>query len=80
MSITLDATLKAAQDGINHRPIVELTSSPMGDIVPVAGNYFNTLSTAEYEPQIISMSTGRLAVILQRSGDLYYLYTPTDRS
>ena len=78
--ITLDATLKTAQDGVNHRPIVELTSSPMGSIIPVAGNYFNTLTTAEYEPQIISMSTGRLAVVLQRSGNIYYLYTPADRS
>lgn len=80
MSITLDATLKTAQDGVNHRPIVELTSSPMGDIIPVAGNYFNTLTTAEYEPQIISISTGRLAVIFQRGRHLYYLYTPIDRS
>ena len=80
MSITLDATLKTAQDGVNHRPIVELVSSAMGSIVPVSGNYFNTSTTAEYEPQIISLSTGRLATIIQRSNSLYYIYTPTDRS
>lgn len=81
--ITLDATLKTAQDGVNHRPIAEIISSPMGEIIPTAGNYFNALTAAEREPHIITLSTGRLAVVLERQGvynELKYLYTPTDRS
>lgn len=84
MAITLNATLKTAQDGINHRPIAEIISSPMGEVIPTVGNYFNTLTTTEYKPQIISLSTGQLAVIMQRwvgsEYQLYYLYTPEDRS
>ena len=62
MSITLNATLKTAQDGIDHHPIARLTSSPMGEIIPTAGNYFNGLTTAESEPCIILLDSGRLAV------------------
>jgi len=80
MSITLDPTLKTAQDGVSHRPIFKLTSSPMGEIIPTSGNYFNTLSTTEEEPHITLLSSGRLAVILERANALKYLYTPTDRS
>lgn len=80
MAISLDATLKTAQDGINHRPIVELTSSLIGSLIPITGNYFNSLTTDEYEPHIISLSSGALAAIMQRSNSLYYLYTPTDKS
>ena len=80
MSITLNATLKTAQDGINHRPIAKIISSPMGEIIPTQGNYFNTLTSPESEPHIISQSTGRLGVVMERNSAIKYLYTPTDRS
>ena len=80
MSITLDATLKTAQDGINHRPIVEIVSEPMAPVIPIRGNYLNTSTTDENDPNIIYTSAGRLGLVYEKSGDIHYLYTPTDLS
>ncbi|MBW2591843.1 MAG: hypothetical protein JRE58_02365 [Deltaproteobacteria bacterium] len=58
----------------------------MGEIIPTSGNYFNFLTEKEEEPHIISLSTGRLGVVLERiyvgtgTPRIHYLYTPTDRS
>jgi len=80
MSITLDPTLKAAQDGITHRPIVDLLTSPMLSQVPFNGNYFNASSTTESNEEVIVTSEGRLANLYIKSGaNLYYYYTDTNR-
>jgi hypothetical protein len=77
--ITLDATLKTAQDGISHRPIVEIISSPAASVIPLRGNYFNTSSDPESDPNIIETSDGRLIMVAIQDGDLQYYYTDTDR-
>jgi len=79
MSITLDPTLKTAQDGVNHRPIVEIVSSPAASVIPLRGNYFNTLSDPESDPNIIETSDGRLILVAIRNDNLQYYYTDTDR-
>lgn len=80
MSITLDATLKTAQDGDSHRPIVEIISRQDADVIPIHGNYFNTDTTEEDDPSVIILSDGRLAAIYDYGNALRYMYTPTDRS
>lgn len=80
MSITLDATLKTAQDGISHRPIVKVTSSPAESAIPYRGNNFNAESYIEENRDLIVTSTGRLANLYVRGEDLYYYYSNTDRN
>jgi len=80
MSITLDATLKTAQDGINHRPVIKLKSSPAESAIPYRGNNFNTGSYIEENRDLIATSTGRLANLYVRGENLYYYYTNTDRN
>jgi len=86
MSITLDETLKTAQDGISHKPIIEMISQQDADVIPIHGNYFNTDSNLEQDPNVIVTSEGRLAAIYDYAftgsyvNGFKYLYTPTDRS
>ena len=81
MSITLNATLKTAQDGIGHRPVVNLLTSPMEAAIPFRGNYFNTGSDTETNFDSIITSEGRLITLYQRGDeDLYYYYTDEDRT
>lgn len=85
MSITLNATLKTAQDGISHRPIVSLLTSPMQAAIPFRGNYFNTDTTMESNRDLIVTSAGRLAGLYIYDEDpdtynLYYHYSDTDRT
>jgi len=80
MSITLNATLKTAQDGISHRPIVELISSPAQAVIPFEGNDFNSDSTSESNQDLIEISTGRLLNLYIKSGNLYLYYTDTDKT
>lgn len=80
MSISLNATLQSAQDSADHYPIVEIISSPVGEIVPTLGNYFNTLTTDEWSPELKALSSGRMACLMIRGSLLYYLYTDTARS
>lgn len=80
MSITLNATLKTAQDGISHRPIVKITSSPAESTVPYRGNNFNTGSYIEKNQDLIVTSTGRLANLYVRGGNLYLYYSDTART
>lgn len=84
MSITLDATLQTAQDGINHRPIIEIISSPSAGVIPIQGSYLNTRTGAENDPNITCLSDGRLAGVYyywtSTSVQLKYIYTPIDRT
>jgi len=80
MSITLDATLKTAQDGVSHRPIVKITSSPAESAVPYRGNNFNSESAVKENRDLIVTSTGRLANLYVRDENLYYNYSNTDRN
>jgi len=80
MSITLNATLKTAQDGINHRPIVEIVSSPIATEPPIYGQYLSSDDTNEYSPNIVLLSTGALAgVYVKEDGKTHYICTDTDR-
>lgn len=80
MAITLDPTLKTAQDGIDHRPIIKLTSSPMQSAIPYQGNKFNTGSYVEENRDLIVTALGRLCNLFVRGEDLYLYYTDTDRT
>ena len=80
MSITLDATLKTAQDGANRRPIVEIVSSPIATEPPIYGQYLNSSTVNENSPNIALLSTGALAGAYIRSGYIHYIYTDTDRA
>ena len=80
MAITLDPTLKAAQDGMNHRPIIKLTSSPMESTLPYRGNKFNTGSYIEENRDLIVAASGRLCNLYVRGGALHYYYTDIDRT
>ena len=77
--ITLDATLKTAQDGINHRPLVEIVSSPASAAIPLRGNYLNPSTDAESDPNIIETSTGRLAMVFVQDDELQYYYTDINK-
>lgn len=79
MALTLDATLQSRMDTVNRRPLVEIISSPAASVIPFKGNYFNTLTALESDPNIISTSTDRLVCTFIQSGKLQYYYTDTNR-
>jgi hypothetical protein len=77
--IDLDPTLKAAQDGQIHSPIIELISSSYLADIPFDGQTFNALATAEGKANVISAASGRVIATIIRGGDLYMLATDPDR-
>jgi hypothetical protein len=81
MSLTLDPILAAAQDSLERQPLVEIISAQFTEDIPFDGQLFNTDTNPETHPQVISMASGRIAVILTRDGgDLIYVRTNTEQT
>lgn len=79
MSITLNSTLKTAQDSNSHRPIIEIMSVGMVDDIPFDGQYLTTETTNEQKPNIIFHSSGRL-ISVYIYGTTYVEFVKTDAS
>lgn len=77
--ITLDPTLKAAQDALIRAPICRINSSSFVDAIPFDGNYFNTSSAPEQHPYLIETSSGRLAMVITSGTNLVYRYSDTEK-
>lgn len=62
MALTLDATLQAAQDGDNHRPIVDMKVGKSTDDYPLNGDYIphDNNQVTSYP---VLLSDGRLAIV-----------------
>lgn len=67
--ITLDSTLATAQDSLVRNPIISINSASFTESIPFEGQAYNSNTLAEYDPDIIVMSSGRLAVVIHRSDD-----------
>lgn len=80
MSVTLDATLKSALDGLNHHPICKIVSTSLASDIPFDGQLFNSQTADETDPDMLVHSTGRLASTFVRSGDLYLMYSDEART
>lgn len=86
MSITLDATLKTAQDGNEHKPIIEIISKQFLPDIPFDGQLLTSETDNESSPNSITHSSGRLAFVYaedQTGVDvdlLKYVYTDTART
>ena len=81
MTVTLDATLQTAQDGLDHHPICKIISkAAKGADLPFEGNYFNSDATDEYDPDLVLHSTGRLLATYRKGDNLYLVYCDTDRT
>lgn len=77
--ITLDPILATAQDSDSRQPIVNINSTSFTESIPFEGNAFNPGTLDEKNPEIVEMSSGRLAVIIERNYDLYLLITDEDK-
>jgi hypothetical protein len=83
MSLILDTTLQAAQDGTSHHPIISLMSSkPKGDI-PFVGQALNPSSYSQISSSVILHSSGRICSLYAEDGPtgdkLVYVYTDPER-
>lgn len=63
MSITLNETLKTAQDGKAHNPIIEIISYGLTDDIPFDGQFLTHETTNEQKPNIILHSSGKLVFV-----------------
>ena len=80
MSLALNATLQAAQDSLERRPIIELMSTQFEAAIPFEGQYFNSEITDEEFPAMVTMTNGSLAAIYVKDNDqIQYLRTDVDR-
>ena len=80
MSLTLNPTLKSAQDGDIHNIIVEMQSFSPEDVFPMTA-YEVTSKTDESLPKSIMLSDGTLFVAFKYgSGRLGVTYTDPDRT
>ena len=84
MSLTLDATLQTAQDGLIRNPILSLVSSQIAADIPFDGELLTSETNDESAPNVIMHSTGRLCFVFSfaYSGSYYkviYGYTDVDR-
>jgi hypothetical protein len=84
MALTLDSTLATAQDGINHRPIVDILSSQAYPDIPFDGQAFDISTDEERYPAILAHSSGRIIAAASRDdgtvgadGDIILIYSNT---
>jgi hypothetical protein len=81
MSLALDPTLQAAQDGISHRPIIEVISSGAVDDIPFDGVRLTAEATNESKPNVIMHSSGRICKVYTFGTAAFkYLYTDASRT
>jgi hypothetical protein len=81
MALVLDPTLKSAQDGISHHPIMEIISSKFTSDIPYLGQYLTSDLTASTKPNAISHSSGRLCLIYNYGASKFkYVYTDTEKT
>ena len=78
--ITLDATLKAAQDGLTHKPICKIVSTSLAADIPFDGQLFSSQTSDETNPDMTAHSSGRLVSTFVRDGDLYLMYSDATRT
>ena len=78
--ITLDATLKTAQDGLSHHPICKIVSKGFLADIPFDGNFFNEQTVAEGKSYMIAHSSGRMVFTFKRGNDLYLMFTDAART
>jgi len=79
LSITLNATLKTAQDGDSHKIIAEIKNAG-GQSIPLEGNLLTAETTDETNPNVITHSTGRVCSISVFGTDkLQYIYSDIER-
>jgi hypothetical protein len=80
MALTLDPTLKSAQDGLSHKPILEIISSKFTSDIPYLGQYLNSDLTSSTKPNSIYHSSGRLCLIYKYGATGFkYVYTDPER-
>lgn len=82
MALTLNPILKEAQDGISHKPIVEIISSKLSTEMPFDGQFLTSDPTPETKPNTITHSSGRLCLIYTDgiSPGFTYVYTDIERT
>jgi hypothetical protein len=79
MALVLDPTLAAAQDAQFRRPLAEIISGAFVPDVPFDGQLLTGGATAESRPNMISLSSGRLAIAMKYSVGGRYVYTDEER-
>jgi hypothetical protein len=79
MSLALSTELQAAQDGVVHHPVFELTSHNPVASIPFDGYQVSGLS-AESEPKLIMHSSGRLVYVYLYNDLPYMGYSDLDRT
>lgn len=81
MSITLNSTLKAAQDGQSHHIILDIVSEPIIADIPFVGYLLTDETTNEHEPNVIMHSSGRLNLIYTFGTNSFkFVYTDLERT
>lgn len=81
MSITLNSTLKAAQDGQSHHIIAEILSKPMIPDIPFVGQFLTNETIDEQRSNSITHSSNRICLIYKFDTNKFkYVYTDTDRT
>lgn len=86
MSLTLDATLQANQDGLERHPIVDITAQAATTAIPFYGSLLTSETVNEKSPAPpINHSSGRIcgAYVYGPDGSAYslkYIYSDVNRS
>jgi len=79
MAITLDATLKTAQDGVSHHPIIEIKKTDQQS-PPFVGAYLAEDTVDERRPSVITHSSGRVcAACVYGTDNIKYVYSTASR-
>lgn len=81
MSITLNSTLKAAQDGQSHHIILDIVSQPIVPDIPFVGSFLTEETTNEAKPNTITHSNGRVYLVYKFGTTAFkFVYTDEDRT
>lgn len=78
MAITLDPSLKTAQDSSSHHPIIEVISRSLIEEIPFDGQYLTTETTDEQRPNLIMHSSGRVCNIFTFGTNNFRFVTTTE--
>lgn len=81
MALTLNSELQTAQDGANHRPVIEIVSESAVASIPFSGNPLNGASSAIH-PDFIELSSGRLFGVVQNDSNdrVAFIFTDVNKT
>jgi hypothetical protein len=79
--LLLDSTLQSRLDGLERQPAIEVLSSEFLATIPFQGNSFGISGSSTFQPQLLSLTSGRLGQFyIDSSAQLKWMYTDAERN